>query len=103
MGAEGVAGRIVQKVPDGVLVRLSAPDPRTSYMLYSGNNPTKISGQKLDAAGPEGQLVILQNLPNEEILAYDETISVVGFPAGTWKCGELKRFPAYAPAPLAAK
>jgi hypothetical protein len=102
MGAEGLAGRIVQKVPDGVLVRLSAPNPKTSYMLYSGHNPTKISGQKLDAAGPEGQLIIIQNLPNEEILAYDDTISVVGFPAGTWQYGQ-QTLPAYAPAPLAAK
>jgi hypothetical protein len=102
MHASGITGRIVQKLQDGILVRLGTPGPRTSFILYNGTTPVKIPSAKVDFAGPEGDLVVIQNLPNETTLAFDDVINVVAFAQGTMQYGS-QTVPLFTAAPLAAK
>jgi hypothetical protein len=62
----------------------------------------KIPSAKVDFAGPEGDLVVIQNLPNETTLAFDDVINVVAFAQGTMQYGS-QTVPLFTAAPLAAK
>jgi hypothetical protein len=82
LGAKGIAGRVVRKSAEGVVVSLAVAQYPMTFTLYAGEVPSKVPYGRIGAPGPPGQLVIVIDLPNADRLVDNDSVNLVGFPRG---------------------